>query len=43
MPADKETHIVPLACDGLDAVSNLPWQTVVDARAKEESPNEPTT
>src|SRR5215467_884974 len=28
-------HIVPLACGGPDAVSNLQWQTIADARAKD--------
>ncbi len=28
-------HIVPLACGGADAVSNLQWQSVADAKAKD--------
>jgi NADPH:quinone reductase-like Zn-dependent oxidoreductase len=28
-------HIVPLACGGPDAVSNLQWQTIRDAKAKD--------
>lgn len=28
-------HIVPLACGGADAPSNMQWQTVVDAKAKD--------
>jgi hypothetical protein len=28
-------HIKPLACGGPDAVSNLQWQTIRDARAKD--------
>ena len=28
-------HIVPLACGGVDAPSNMQWQTVVDAKAKD--------
>jgi hypothetical protein len=28
-------HIVPLACGGPDTVSNLQWQTIRDARAKD--------
>jgi hypothetical protein len=26
--------IIPLACGGRDAVSNMQWQTIADARAK---------
>jgi len=26
---------MPLACGGLDAVSNLQWQTIRDAKAKD--------
>ena len=28
-------HIVPIACHGADATSNVPWQTVADAKAKD--------
>ncbi len=28
-------HIVPLACGGADAPSNMQWQTVADAKAKD--------
>ena len=28
-------HIVPLACGGADAVANMQWQTIADARAKD--------
>lgn len=28
-------HIVPLACGGRDAVGNLQWQTVANAKAKD--------
>jgi len=28
-------HIVPLACGGLDAPSNMQWQTKEQARAKD--------
>lgn len=28
-------HIVPLACGGADVPSNLQWQTVAEARAKD--------
>jgi hypothetical protein len=31
----RKDHIVPLACGGPDAVSNLQWQTIVNARAKD--------
>jgi hypothetical protein len=33
-PCYVKDHIVPLACGGPDAVSNLQWQTIRDARAK---------
>lgn len=28
-------HVVPLACGGADAPSNMQWQTVADAKAKD--------
>ena len=28
-------HIIPLACHGADAPSNMQWQTVADAKAKD--------
>ena len=28
-------HIVPIACHGADAPSNMQWQTVADAQAKD--------
>ncbi len=28
-------HIVPIACGGADALSNMQWQTVADAKAKD--------
>lgn len=28
-------HVIPLACGGLDAPSNMQWQTVAEARAKD--------
>jgi hypothetical protein len=34
-PGYRKDHIVPLACGGPDAVSNLQWQTIADARAKD--------
>ena len=34
-PAYRKDHVIPLACNGPDAVSNLQWQTVRDARAKD--------
>lgn len=34
-PGWVKDHIVPLACGGPDAVSNLQWQTVADAKAKD--------
>jgi hypothetical protein len=34
-PGYRKDHIVPLACGGPDAVSNLQWQTVAAAKAKD--------
>ena len=34
-PGYIKDHVVPLACGGPDAVSNLQWQTIADARAKD--------
>ena len=34
-PGYVKDHIVPLACGGPDAVSNLQWQTVAEAKAKD--------
>jgi hypothetical protein len=34
-PAWVKYYIVPLAGGGLDAISNLPWQTIRDAKAKD--------
>jgi hypothetical protein len=34
-PGYREDHIKPLACGGPDAVWNLQWQTVAEARAKD--------
>ena len=31
----RKGHVVPLACGGPDAVSNLQWQTIADAKAKD--------
>jgi hypothetical protein len=28
-------HVVPLACGGMDAPTNMQWQTVADAKAKD--------
>ena len=28
-------HVVPLACGGADAPSNMQWQTVVEAKVKD--------
>jgi hypothetical protein len=30
-------HVIPLMCGGLDSPSNMQWQTVVDARAKDKT------
>ena len=34
-PGYRKDHIVPLGCRGPDAVSNLQWQTVAAAKAKD--------
>jgi hypothetical protein len=34
-PGYWRDHVVPLVCGGPDAVSNMQWQTVADARAKD--------
>jgi hypothetical protein len=34
-PGYVKDHIVPLACGGPDAPSNMQWQTTRDARAKD--------
>jgi hypothetical protein len=34
-PGYRKDHVVPLACGGPDAVSNLQWQTIAEARAKD--------
>ena len=34
-PGWVKDHIVPLACGGPDAPSNMQWQTIRDARAKD--------
>ena len=35
-PGYRKDHIVPLACRGPHAVSNMQWQTIADARAKDQ-------
>src|SRR5262245_46548535 len=30
-------HIIPLACGGADAPSNMPWQTIAEAKAKDKT------
>ena len=32
---DVIDHIVPIACHGADAPSNMQWQTAADAKAKD--------
>jgi hypothetical protein len=34
-PGYRKDHIEPLACGGPDAVSNMQWQTIRDAKAKD--------
>jgi hypothetical protein len=34
-PGYVKDHIVPLACRGPDAPSNMQWQTIGDAKAKD--------
>jgi hypothetical protein len=34
-PGYRKDHVIPLACGGPDAVSNLQWQTVAAAKAKD--------
>jgi len=34
-PGYVKDHVLPLACGGPDAVSNLQWQTTRDAKAKD--------
>ena len=34
-PGYRKDHVVPLACGGPDAVSNMQWQTIRAARAKD--------
>jgi hypothetical protein len=34
-PGYRRDHVIPLACGGRDAVSNLQWQTVAAAKAKD--------
>jgi hypothetical protein len=34
-PGYVKDHILPLACGGPDAVANLQWQTIGDAKAKD--------
>jgi hypothetical protein len=35
LPGYVKDHVVPLACGGPDAPSNMQWQTVQDAKAKD--------
>jgi hypothetical protein len=34
-PGYRKDHIKPLACGGPDAVANLQWQTIADAKTKD--------
>jgi hypothetical protein len=35
-PGYRKDHIEPLACGGPDAAGNMQWQTIADARAKDQ-------
>jgi hypothetical protein len=35
-PGYVKDHVLPLACGGPDAVSNMQWQTTTDAKAKDQ-------
>jgi hypothetical protein len=35
LPGYVKDHIVPLVCGGPDAVSNMQWRTIREARAKD--------
>jgi hypothetical protein len=34
-PSYVKDHVLPLACGGPDAVSNMQWQTIREAKAKD--------
>jgi hypothetical protein len=34
-PGYRKDHVIPLACGGADTVSNMQWQTVAEAKAKD--------
>lgn len=34
-PGYVRDHVIPLACGGVDAPSNLQWQSIADAKAKD--------
>jgi hypothetical protein len=34
-PGYRKDHVIPLACGGPDAVSNMQWQTIAEARPKD--------
>ena len=40
-PGYIRDHIIPLACNGPDAVENLQWQTIPDAKAKDKWERKP--
>ena len=36
-PGHVVDHVVPLACGGADAPSNMQWQTIADGKAKDKT------
>jgi len=42
-PGHVADHIVPLACGGADAPSNMQWQTTEEGKAKDKTSDEGAT